>query len=253
MLIESKQNKYIKLLKKLSQKKYRYQENKFAVENFTIIYDAIRSGYDFEDIFVTEDFVNKNEKKFKYLIENSKIKNYYLITNSLNKYYSSLDTISGITAIYNINSSDLDLSKSVVYLNGISNPGNLGTIMRTMIAFGFVNLVVDNKCADIYNTKTTNASKDAIFKLNIFKDQDNKWLEKNKKDIAIYTTSSLDGVNLDKFKPVKKFCLVLGSETHGISEDIMNMADKNIKIKISEDIESLNVAIATGILLYRLR
>ncbi len=252
-IIDSRQNNNIKLLGKLSQKKYRHELGKYAVENLAIIYDALRSGYDFQALFITRDFIDKHEEKFKYLQENSASAEFYLINEKLNKYYSELDAPSGITAIYDIRKSFLTPNQSVIYLNGINDPGNLGAIMRVALAFNFLNIVVDETCADIYNAKTLNAAKDSIFKLNIIDDRSFEWLKNNKDILPIYIANSHNGVNLSEFKPAEIFCLVFGSESHGISDEILKLARKNIKIEISERIESLNVATAAGILFYELR
>lgn len=248
--IASPQNNQIKLLEKLNSKKYRIEFKQFMVENLVIITDALRDGHDFEALFVTEEFASKYKEKLEYLQNNSKSKNFYLINSKINKHYSNLDTPSGITAIYNIKEKKLDES-SVIYLNGISDPGNLGTIMRTALAFNFSNLVLDGNCVDIYNSKVVNAAKDAIFKLNIFEDKTGEWLKDNK--LPAYVTSSHSGVSLTDFKPAKIFCLVLGSESHGVDPEIIKKANESIKIEISSEIESLNVATAAAILLYKFR
>ena len=249
-IITSQQNNQIKLLKKLTLKKYRYQMDKFMVENLTIIYDALVSNYDFESLFVTKEFINKHKEKFNYLLKNSKITKYYLINKKINKHYSKLDTPSEITAIYKMRLSTLKPKKSVIYLNNISDPNNLGAIMRNCLAFNFINIIVDDKCADIYNYKTINSAKDSIFKLNIISDRNNKWLKENKNILPIYATSSHQGINLKEFKPTKNFCLVFGNESHGISDEIIKLAKNKIKIEISKNIESLNVSSSTAILLY---
>ena len=252
-IISSPQNAQIQLLKKLALKKYRSQENKFTVENLTIIYDALEAGHDFESLFVTSEFINKNLNKFEHLLNNSKISSYYLIDEKLNKHYSQLETPSGITAVYRRDSKTLIKGQSVIYLNGINDPGNIGTIMRTALAFGFNNIIVDETCADIYNAKTISAAKDSIFKLNVIEDKELNWLRSNKNNLAIYTTSSHDGTDLNKFKAGNEFCLVFGSESHGVNDEIIKLAKENIKIKMSGDIESLNVATAAAILLYELK
>jgi TrmH family RNA methyltransferase len=252
-IISSPQNSQIQLLKSLALKKYRYQELKFTVENLVIIYDALMGGSDFESIFVTQKFLDKNKNKFEQLLKKTKLEKYYLIDERVNKHYSQLETPSGITAVYKIKPGVLEKDKSVIYLNGLNDPGNVGTIMRTALAFGFTNIIIDETCTDIYNAKTINAAKDAIFKLNITEDIKVAWLKKNKNSLPIYTTNSHAGTDLDKFKAAKEFCLVLGSESHGVSEEIMKLADKNIKIEMSGDIESLNVATAASILLYELK
>ncbi len=247
--IISSDNKQIKILEKLNSKKYREEFSQFIVENLAIILDALKDGHDFESLFVTEEFAAKHPEQLLYFKNNSLAKNFYLIDSKLNKKYSGLDTPSGITAIYSIKKKELDKS-SVIYLNGISDPGNLGTIMRSALAFNFVNLVLDRDCVDLYNSKVINAAKDSFFKLNIIEDKNGKWLTKNK--LPIYATSSHIGEGLAKFKSAKVFCLVLGSESHGVDEEIIKLAEKKIKIEISKDIESLNVAAAAAILFYEL-
>lgn len=248
--ITSPQNNQIKLLEKLNQKKYRQEAKQFMVENLATIMDALKDGHDFESLFVTEEFENKHKDKLEYLEKNSQAQNFYLIDSRINKHYSNLDTPSGITAVYNMKEKKLDKS-SVIYLNGVSDPGNLGTIMRSALAFDFVNLVLDETCVDVYNPKVIGATKDTIFKLNIIEDKTGDWLKNNK--LPVYTTDSHSGTALAKFKPAKAFCLVLGSESHGISPEIMKLAKKSLKIEISSKIESLNVATAAAILFYELK
>lgn len=250
--IQSNQNSKIKLLKKLSLKKYRQTEKKFTVENLTIIYDALLSGYDFEYLFITKNFIEKNKEKFNCLQKNSKSMKFYLMDEKIKKHYSNLDEPSGITALYKITQSELDNKKSVIYLNGVSDPGNVGNILRTALAFDFINIVVDGGCADVYNFKTINAAKDSIFKLNILEDKDNKWI-KTRNNIPVYAADAHNGIFLNNFEPKNPFCLILGNESHGVDKDILKFAEKNLKIKISNNIESLNVSTAAAIFMYELR
>jgi len=249
-IISSFDNNQIKLLEKLKLKKYREKLQKFSVENLTIIYDALKDNSDFEALFITSEFAAKHINELKFLESNSQSKNFYLLDYKLNKHYSGLETPPGIMAVYNIKNKNLDKS-SVIYLNGINDPGNMGTILRSALAFNFVNIVLDKNCVDIYNQKTINAAKDAIFKLNIIKDEKGNWLDKNK--LPIYITSSHSELILDKFKPAKEFCLVLGNESHGVDKKITKLAKANLKIEISSKIESLNVAVAASILFYELK
>lgn len=248
--ITSQDNTQIKLLQKLKAKKYRHEFRQFAVENLAIIFDALKDGYDFEALFVTEEFRDKHPEKLKILEDNSQAPDFYLISRKLNERYSYLDTPSGITAIYSMRTKELD-SSSVVYLNNIGDPGNIGTIMRSALAFNFNNVVLDKDCADIYNPKVISAAKDAIFKLNILEDNDGGWIQGNK--LPVYTADSGHGVDIADLNPARVFCLVLGSESHGVSPDITKLAETSIRIGISAKIESLNVSAAAAILLYELR
>ncbi len=145
------------------------------------------------------------------------------------------------------------MSKDIVYLNGVSDPGNLGTIIRTALAFDYYNIVVDEQCADVYNPKTIQASKDSIFKVNIAQDEKLKTLELIKKEMKVYAADMGGSENVANLKKLDKSCLVFGSEAHGISDEIKKISDGSVGIKINKKIESLNVAIATGILLYDIR
>lgn len=248
--INSLENKQIKILKKLSSKKYREELGLFSVENFVIIIDALKDSYDFEALFVTEAFANKHEESLKKLLRQSKSNNLYLINDKVNKFYSELETPSGVTAIYKIKEQSLTKG-SVVYLNAISDPGNMGTIMRSALAFDFVNFVLDEKCVDVYNSKTISAAKDAIFKLNISFDNNFEFFKKTK--LPVYSANAVNGGDLKKFKAAKDFCVVLGSESHGIDKKIIDISEANLNIKISSKIESLNVASAAAIIFYELK
>lgn len=248
--IESRQNEKIKLVRKLSGKKYREQYGLFAVENFKIIKDALESGYDFEKIFLTKDFWEKNKEDFKILENNSKAQDFYLISEEVNEHISQLDTSPGILAVYKIKKEKHIKNKSVVYLNGINDPGNLGSILRSSLAFGFENVVVDKFCADIYNHKTINAAKESIFKLKIIEDSDNSWLKNCA--LPVYATATKGEISLEELRPAREFCLVFGSESHGVDKRIMDLADKSIYIPITGRVESLNVAQAATVFLYKL-
>lgn len=251
--IVSSDNKHIKFLKKLGQKKYRQESGKFLVENFVIIHDALKSGFDYEMLFVSEDFAEKYPEKIKYLFEKSQTQENYLISNKLNKNFSGLDNPSGIAAVYPFKQKKIDISAPAVYLNGINDQGNIGTIMRSALAFGYENVIVDNACADVFNAKTVSAAKDAIFKLNVYQDFDGSWLEKNKNDYFIIAADAKNGKDPDDIIPERQICLILGSESRGISPGLIGLADEKVKIKISGKIESLNVASAAAILFYALQ
>lgn len=248
--ITSLQNNYIKLLKKLSIKKYRLENQKFTVENLKIIKDALKDGYDFQLLFVSASFINRNLDSFHFIQENSKAQ-YCIIDEKLFSHFSQLDTPAGIIAIYNMPQAKKITKDSVIYLNNISDPGNMGTILRTALAFNFNNIVLDRNCVDIYNAKTIAAAKNSFFRLHILEDKEGDWIKENK--LPIYTTSSYGETDLDSFQADDNFCLVLGNESHGVSQEIEALAQKKIKINISDNIESLNVSVASAILLYKLQ
>jgi RNA methyltransferase, TrmH family len=244
--ITSVDNEKIKFLRKLGEKKNRDESGQFLVENLIIIHNAIQAGFLPISLFISEDLIAKNDEKLKDIIK--KFPEYFLINEKINKYFSSLSTPSGIAAVFEKIEKPLDLNKNVIYLNAINDPGNLGTILRTAVAFDLKNIVVDEKCADIYNSKTISAAKDAIFKLNIAKDNQQKIFKQIKNEMKVYATSLGGEENGGNIFPKEKFCLVLGNEANGVEKDILEKADKLVRIKMSQNIESLNVAVAAGIL-----
>lgn len=263
--INSLENSQIKLLKKLGAKKYRQEFGLFCVENLVIIADALKAGHDFESLFFTKEFSQKNSEALKVLQKKSETKNFFEIDTKINKSFSSLETPAGIVAVYRMKEGGglererdsgknrgLKQSNRLIYLNGINDPGNLGTIMRSALAFGFKTLVLDETCADIYNPKVISAAKDSIFKLHFIFDRNRTWLEREivQNNLELYVADLKGETNLAKLKVGKNFCLALGSESQGLSEEILKLAAKKIKIEISSEIESLNVAIAAGILFY---
>lgn len=250
--IISKDNAKIKTLKQLGQKKYRDESGKFLVENAVIIRDAAKAGVVFGALFVTKDFLEKNKGIFDFIIDKSGISEYHLIDEKINKFFSSLDTAPGIAAVCSKPENKIDYTKSVIYLNAINDPGNLGTILRSALAFGLKNIVIDERSADVYNPKTISAAKDAIFKLNIEFDQNLKILKDINKVMPVFTTRLEKSRGLDILKKQKLFCIVLGSESHGVDEAIQKMSDDFIRIPISDEIESLNVAASAAIIFYEI-
>ncbi len=252
--IVSRDNKKIKLLKKLGTKKYRNKFGKFLVENIAIIYDAMNSECELETLFVTQEILDSGCNKIKFIVEKVGLENIFIISKDVNKYFSSLETPSGIVAIYNKSEEvELDFSKRILYLNEIKDPGNLGTILRSAVAFDISEIVLDEGCVDLYNPKVVQSAKDAIFKTNVVFDKNGEILREIKNEMKVFVTDVDGGVEVkDAFKNEEDFCVVLGSESHGVSDDVKGIADEIINIKSSSEMESLNVAVSTGIILYEI-
>jgi TrmH family RNA methyltransferase len=249
-VIESVDNDRIKYLRKLGKKKFRDETGQFLVENLRIIHDAMKDGFMPVSLFVTEENANSQDERFKFIIENAK--EAFMINEKINKNFSSLSTPSGICAVFNKSENKI-VDGNVVYLNAINDPGNLGTILRTALAFGIENVVVDEKCADVYNSKTISAGKDAILKVNLVVDKDLEFLKKIKSEKRILATRLEDGIGVDKsFNSKEETCVVFGNEANGISEEVAELADGFVKIDMSDKIESLNVAISAGVVFWEI-
>ena len=251
MEITSPDNLKIKNLKKLQQKKYRQAFGEFLVENLIIIRDGLKAGYRPTAVFATPQFIAKNKSEFNRIIKASGLKDYFTISEKINKLFSNLETPMGIAAIYKIpKETKLSFDQSILYLNSIGDPGNLGTILRSALAFGFKNIILDETCADPYNYKAVGAAKDAILKVNVSYDRDLKILKQIKGHLPIISTRMERAKNINQLKKYKNLCLVLGDESQGVDKKIEKLADEFVRINISSEIESLNVATAAAIILH---
>ncbi len=249
--ITSKDNEKIKYLRQLQQKKYRNELGCFCVENLKIIYAALQANQFPESLFISSNLLDRQEKETLSIIE--KNPNYFMIDEKTNRSFSSLEEPSGICAVYKKSPHELNITKPIIYLNAINDPGNLGSILRTALAFGYHNIMVDENCVDLYNPKTINAAKDAIFKLNLSHDNNLSFLKSIKGKITIITTRLENALDIQGYSTKNNFCLVLGSEAHGVDETVQKLSDEFLTIKMSSQMESLNVSVAAGIMLYLLK
>ena len=134
----------------------------------------------------------------------------------------------------------------IIYLDQINDPGNLGTILRTAVAFNYDAVILSKSSVDLYNEKVIAASKGAIFLIDAFYDEIDNYM-----DGRTVIASSLDEktIPLSTCPKYDDFVLVLGNESHGVSQGVLAKADQLVKIEMNEQIDSLNVAIAGGILM----
>ena len=144
-------------------------------------------------------------------------------------------------------------SDKVLFLDDVSDPGNVGTLLRTALAFGFKDVIL-LKGANPYKSKVVQASQGAIYKLNIIQINDPSILKdlKKKGGYTVIGTDLKSSVPLSSIEKPEKFVLVLGNEARGVSKEVLNEGNENVRIEI-DSIESLNVAMAGAILMYELR
>ena len=178
----------------------------------------------------------------------------YIVTKDILKKISSSVSAPNVIGICKLIDNELDLTKPIIYLDGIQDPGNVGTIMRTALAFNFINIILSHDTSYPYTHKVVQSSQGAIFKLNIVSgDKDTLLVLANKYKI-IGTSLSPSSKYLDEISlPKNNYIIVFGSEGSGIKKEIENICDQLIKIKISNSIDSLNVGVAAGILLNKLQ
>lgn len=239
-LINSKQNQKIKDVIKLSKQSERNLKKEFVIEGFHLFEMALNSG------LVKYIFVTKENAKIPAKVQQ------YLVSEEIMKKISCEVSPQGIVAVCGyLPSKPSAISDRVLYLDDVSDPGNLGTILRTALAFEYKTIILSEKCCSIYNQKVIQSSQGALFNLNIFQAENNTLLNLKKDGYQIISTEIKGNISLSKIKANGKHILVLGNEAHGVSKKILAESDLRVRIDIKE-IESLNVAIAGAIVMYEL-
>lgn len=239
MLYSSIDNKKIKEIKKLNNKKYRDQSDLFLVEGEHLVLEAYNKGY-LENIILTEDCQIAIEKDNIY------------VTDKVMNYLSLLDNHQSVMGIcHKVNKKEL--GNRILILDAIQDPGNLGTIIRSAVAFNFGTIILSQDTVDAYNSKTIRASQGMIFSSNILVTDIVSEIRKLKKDgYQIIGTKVDNGKDIKEVSKNDKLALVMGNEGNGVSEDVLALCDEYAHIKMNRDCESLNVGVATSIMLYEL-
>ncbi len=237
MLYSSVENKKIKELKKLHTKKHRDLNNKFLIEGEHLILEADKYGY-LEEVLVCEKDIKVNSIKNE-------------MTHQVAKTLTQLDTPSNIIGVCRKVPQN-KIKDKVLYLDGIQDPGNLGTIIRSCVAFDIDTLILSPDCVDLYNSKVIRATQGLIFKLNIIIEE-NSVLNELKKTHKIIGTKVNGGKSIKELEKVSKFVIIMGNEGKGMSKECENKCDELIFIDMNQDCESLNVGVATSIILYEMR
>ena len=239
-MIESLDNKKIKELRKLKDKKYKKKEKKYLVEGIHLVLEAYKKGDLLEIILGENEDVD---------ILVSKV----YVSNQILKSLSSLETPYKVIGVCKYPNEDLELGDKLLILDGVQDPGNLGTIIRSSVAFNISTVVLGNNCVDLYNSKVIRACQGMNFHINIIRRDLKDFITNIKKeDYYILGTNVNDGSDLKSISNLSKYAIIMGNEGNGVSKEIQDMCDRNIYIKMNDKCESLNVAVATSIILYEL-
>lgn len=242
--ITSVKNKTVSDVKKLKQKKYRSQTGTFLAEGYRNVCDSMKKAVP-GMVFLEENFN----------LPVAPCENCYRVTKEVMKELSDTDTPQGIAAVFEIPDEREISSEHLLLLNGVSDPGNLGTILRTALASGFTDIILDEQCADVYSPKVIRSAMSAVFSLNIIRKKSlEDEIAKLKKDGYQVSAAALTehAVSLYETDFPKKTALLFGSEANGITEELLKLSDVTYIIPMTKEIESLNVAVAAGISMYEL-
>lgn len=235
MLITSLDNKKIKDLVKLRNKKYRDLYGKFVVDSVNFIKEADKLGLLLEVYILDGNDLDVSCCK-------------YFVTDKVMNKIKNVNTCLYV-GIVNKPVFDGNLGDRILLLDGVCDPGNMGTIIRSALGFNVSSVVLSNTCCDLYNDKCLRACEGSILKVNVLRDDLVPVIKSLKGIIPIYTTDVCDGEDIRNVSS-DKFALIIGNEGNGVSNDLVTLSDKKINIKTNSNLESLNVGVATSIILY---
>ena len=237
-MITSLDNNKVKEIVKLQNKKYRDLTNTFVIETEHLVEEAKKIG------IVKELYIVSEEQD---------IDNTYFVTEEVMKKMSSMESPSKILALCEkINSTEI-IGDRILLLDNIQDPGNLGTIIRSSVAFGVNTIVLSPDTVDLYNPKVIRASEGMFCHINIITmDLEETISTIKSKNIPVYGTNVVNGSDVSSITDKTSYALVMGNEGNGVKEHIQDLCDKNLYIPMKENCESLNVGVACSILLYEL-
>ena len=240
MLITSSNNGHIKNLVKLKNKKYRDEVGMFLVETNHLVMEAYKEGL-IKELILFKDEIYPLDVNTLY------------VSKEVLKKLSQTDTPSKVMAVVKKKEESSNIGEKILILDNIQDPGNLGTIIRSAVAFNIDTIVLSDNTVDLYNSKVVRASQGMIFHINIIRRNIYKFIQELKsKDYKIVGTKVTNGQDIKEAKIYSHFALVIGNEGHGLNKNIVDLCDENIYIKMNENCESLNASIAASIIMYEI-
>lgn len=251
--ITSKDNELIKHIRKLKDKKYRDESNEYLVEGVKLVEEAVKENAKIKQIIVCEDTTRTYEIPTHIMLE---IARYECISVS-NKIFNIITQVTnpqGIMAIIEKNAQDAQIDYSqdiIVVLDDVQDPGNLGTILRTVDSIGLNQIIVSKGTADAFNSKVVRSTMGAIFRIKIIEVENlAQAIKEMRKHHFKLMVTSLQTKNSIYDIDFNKKIIVIGNEANGVSKEIQDMADEKAKIPMLGRTESLNASVAAGVVMY---
>jgi TrmH family RNA methyltransferase len=249
-----------KSIRRLGQKKYRKSENAYLCEGFRLLDTALKSTQtEIREIILSTSL--SGSKLEKLVLEEGKKRNIPLFSADEKSIRTLSDEVTPSGLIFTVSKSvitqrELEITQSpvILYLDRITDPGNMGTILRSAVWFGIRHLVLSPGCVDPFNPKAVRASAGALFEIGICPEIEFSWLRdlfKQKKYQFIATVAG-NGIPLHQWQIKAKSLIFFGQEAEGLSAQILEAADLQLTIPGTRKTESLNLSVAAGIILYEI-
>ncbi len=243
-MITSKQNSFIKNVRALQDKKDRDESGLYIVTGVKMVKEAIISGQEILSVIFTE----KGEKSLGNEFSSFDVER-ILVSDDVFKSLTYEVTPQGVLAVVKKPKVSLSCPKGkCLLLDGLQDPANVGAIIRTAVSMGYNELYLAD-CADAYSLKSVRASMSGIYKAKVYVGTRREILKYIDCPIIV---ADMDGKNVKEFIPPKVFCLAIGNEGNGISDDVKSLASEVIGIPMQNGMESLNASVSAGILMFNL-
>lgn len=239
-VISSLENENVKFWNKLNEKKYRDECDLFKVEGLHLVEEAIKSNLVKEIIMLEDSDLSFDNIQVNY------------VTKKILDKISSLTTSPDIMAVcYKLK--EKYYGNKILLIDSLQDPGNLGTIIRTAVAFNIDTIVLGSDTVDLYNDKTIRATEGMLFHINIIKRDLTNFIKELKSNSYSILGTKVDGGNkLNSIKFNEKTAIIIGNEGSGVKEELLDLCDEYLYIPMNNKCESLNVSVATAIILYEL-
>lgn len=259
-IITSKENEIVKHIKKLKDKKYRDLNGEYMIEGIKLVKEAIQENAEIVKIVLCED-CDKTEAIPKELMYEIAKEDCIYVNQKVFKYLSQVEAPQGILAIIKKNNqinksneekSEIDYTQNIIVaLDDVQDPGNLGTILRTVDSIGLTQILVSKGTADAYNPKVVRSTMGAIFRIKIIEcenlQETLKEIQKHKYKTVVTSLQATKTIyDIDYNKKV----IIIGNEANGVEQEIQDKADEKVKIPMIGKTESLNASVAAGIIMY---
>ncbi len=244
--IQSTQNTKVKNWRKLSTKKEREKTKTYLVESFHLVEEALKNKNVVREIILSEGVDLPSH------IDLSNV-DMYMVSEEIAKSLAETETTQGIFAVceFGPNFDQIPESNRYLLLDRLQDPGNVGTIIRTADAAGIDTVVLGDGCADLFNSKVIRSAQGSHFRVKIVRASLLTTIQTLKdRGVKVFGTALENGIDYRSIERPAAYALLVGNEGQGVSKEILDLTDQNLFIPIYGGSESLNVAVATGILVY---
>ena len=256
--IFSKTNEKVKFIRSLNEKKFRIKNNAFYLEGVKVVNEILDKAIDIMFIAYSKSILTNTNGGDTLLNRIEKLENIEVIDFEENIFKYMTDTVNpqGILAVLKIPNYDISTlikrnNKNIVVLDKVQDLGNIGTIIRSCNAFDIDLIICTQGTVDVYSPKALRATMGGILNCNIVYVNNNDILKLLKENGYSLVTTSLDSTNsIEVLDYSQKYAFIMGNEANGVSDELQDLSNISVKIPMSDKIESLNVGVATSIILY---